>query len=68
MIVHQVLDGQFTEAVELPVEFEVAVEGMDISQVLCEARRACAHWLKLHQKVLCSACSKSKKLIFFCCH
>ena len=52
MIEHQVLDGQFTEAVELPVEFEVAVEGMDISQVLCEARRACAHWLKLHQKVL----------------
>ena len=37
---------------ELPVEFEVAVEGTDIGQVLCEARQACAHWLQLHQKVV----------------
>ena len=47
----QVLDGQFTEAVELPVEFEVAVEGMDVNQIFCEVRIACASWLHMHQKV-----------------
>ena len=36
---------------ELPVDFEVAVEGMDVNQIFCEVRIACANWLHMHQKV-----------------
>ena len=44
----------------MPVEFEVAVEDMDIGRVFCEARQACAHWLQLHQKVFAYRMSKAK--------
>ena len=48
---------------ELPVEFEVAVEGMDVNQILCEVRIACANWLHMHQKVKYSQISQWQPII-----
>lgn len=50
--VDQVQDGQFTESVDLPAEYEDTVGGVDVSEVLGELRQAAAHWVRLYGEEL----------------
>ena len=47
--VDQVQDGQYTEPAELPAEFEAAVEGVEVGEVLGEVQAAAEQWIAIHQ-------------------
>ena len=46
----QVQDGQYTESVELPPEYEAAIEELDMAAALEELRLRAATWIKLQEE------------------
>ena len=46
----QVQDGQYTESVELPPEYEAAIEDLDLAAALEELRVRAARWIRLQEE------------------